>query len=336
MTSLRAFFGVRENTPGLGGALTRACGVTLHWNRPGGPHPASPDPGNGAYGDLQSLAAEVLARPDVLSRAIGGGRVRPLRRRPGRDPAGGYHVQRSGWSQADERFLVFECGRDHPLRARLTAPGLDVLRGRAIGTCEGMVHARDVAFVDDAYWIIDDRLQGTRPYQYDLRFQLAPAAWERVSIERRAGDVVVHAPGLALVIVAPEGTVRLEPGWVALPSGRTVPAPAVSIRAAVAREATFTTIVTPLALATMPTAVDRRAEGDAVRVVVYGTGADGQACDQVGWGGAPVRLGEDVVCAPAAWLRTRPDGAALAFGAVAPAAGRAPHGGATGGFVARS
>src|SRR5205085_6044529 len=78
--------------------------------------------------------------------------------------------------------------------ARTTRTGIDVLRGEVRSPVYDAVHARTIVFVDDAYWIVEDRLTGRAVHRYDLRFHLAsPDA--RVD---GAGRVV--APGLVLVV----------------------------------------------------------------------------------------------------------------------------------------
>jgi hypothetical protein len=129
---------------------------------------------------------------------------------------------------------------------RLSAPGLDLLRGVAVSPCYEAVHTRRIAFVGDEYWLVEDRLEGDRPHRYDLRFHLAPDAWEETEIEAGPDAAVVRAPGLALVVEGVQKP-RLETGWYAPEYGVKLPAPVVSVAVEGVRSASFLTLVAPLA-----------------------------------------------------------------------------------------
>jgi hypothetical protein len=120
---VRSFVGVRENAARFGIALparfderlARALDVALHCRRPDGLIPALSDADTGSYAELLELAARQLERPDYLYAATAGARGGPPAARNESYPAGGYHVQRSGWGDGgtryeDERFLIFDCG----------------------------------------------------------------------------------------------------------------------------------------------------------------------------------------------------------------------------------
>jgi hypothetical protein len=147
------------------------------------------------------------------------------------------------------------------LLERHTAPGLDVVRGEATSTCYDAVHSRRVAFVSDEYWIIEDHLEGTQPHRYDLRFHLAPEAWERVTVERRDDGYAVVAPGVALLVCG-DAEPAIEPGWVAPAYGVREPAPVVSIVREGEAAATFTTVVLPLRAGASAPAARLRAAND--------------------------------------------------------------------------
>jgi Heparinase II/III-like protein/Heparinase II/III N-terminus len=191
------------------------------------------------------------------------------------------------------------------LVARHGAPGLDVMLGEATSTVYEAVHTRRVAFVGEEYWVVEDRLAGDAPHRYDLRFHLAPDAWERVELSRRGDAHVVRAPGLALAIHGP-GTPRVEPGWVSPSYGVKHPAPVISVVADGAPDATFTTVVLPLADgAEVPETSVRH--GDAMTVEVQTR--DGS--DSVCWSdsGATLDLGPLKTGATAGFVRRSPDGA---------------------------
>jgi hypothetical protein len=123
LIALRSFVGARENArrfgltfpPAYDEQLALACDFGMHCHRPDGTIPALSDSDSGRYGDVLELAADLLGREDLRYAATGGAEGLPPRRRQVSFPAGGYHVQRSGWGDrgrafADERFLVFDCG----------------------------------------------------------------------------------------------------------------------------------------------------------------------------------------------------------------------------------
>jgi len=190
---------------------------------------------------------------------------------------------------------------------RRSAPGIDVVRGEARSTCYEAVHTRRVAFVADEYWVIEDRLAGREPHRYDLRFHLAPDACERVDVSERDGAHVVRAPGLALVI-AGGGAPAIEPGWIAPDYGVKHRAPVISVVAGGAPDATFTTLLVPLA------------DGAEVpRLVVHPAGEEGETTveievagvrDTVRWSepGRPIELGPLRCRASVGWMRSDADG----------------------------
>ena len=123
---------------------------------------------------------------------------------------------------------------------RTSSPGLDVLAGEARSPAYEAVHRRRISFVDERYWVIEDRLSGEREHRYDLRFHLPPSALGRTRID----GPVVELPG-ALLTLSGFDELVVEPGWVSSLYGVREPAPVVS---ACARgiDAKFTTAVVPL------------------------------------------------------------------------------------------
>jgi len=110
-------------------------------------------------------------------------------------------------------------------------PRLDLVRGRVESPAYDVVHERTICFVDGRYWLVEDRLRADGEHEYDLRFHLAPDAEGAVGIVSRSRDVVVTAPGLALVL-PPASVPSVEPGWVAEVYGVRLPAPVVSVPSA--------------------------------------------------------------------------------------------------------
>jgi hypothetical protein len=179
----------------------------------------------------------------------------------------------------------------------MSATGLDVLHGEVTSPCYDAVHARRVVFVGDEYWLVEDRLRAATPHRYDLRFHLAPDAWNETEIARAGGTSVVRAPGLALVFSGPVVPV-LEDGWYAPEYGRKLRAPVVSLAVDGVRNAEFLTLVAPLGAAQpAPTLSIRPAAGHVVVEV-----ATDEHRDVVRWN-----------CWNAWWRRTAPDGEPLSF-----------------------
>jgi hypothetical protein len=194
------------------------------------------------------------------------------------------------------------------LLERMTAPGLDVLHGEAGSTCYEARHARRITFVADEYWIVEDRLRGRRPHRYDLRFHLAPEAWERVRVERRPGGFAVRAPGVALVF-AGDREPSVEHGWVAPEYGVKRDAPVISVVADGVADATFVTLMVPLADDAPAPAFEVR-DGEAPVVAVVGAvGADGACRDVLTWTAAPQPLQAGLLRSHArtSWERRRND-----------------------------
>ncbi len=128
------------------------------------------------------------------------------------------------------------------LLRRHTHDRVDVLVAQAVSPQYDAIHTRRVVFVSGDYWLIEDRLEAATPHRFDLRFHLTPEAQGRTWID----GTTVLAPGLALVFGDPRRP-SLEDGWVAPRYGRKERAPVVSVVADGSRDATFLTLVAPLA-----------------------------------------------------------------------------------------
>jgi hypothetical protein len=142
-----------------------------------------------------------------------------------------YARSRSALPSAEARF-----------GGRETRDGLDILCGEVRSPVYEAIHRRRVIFVDGAYWIIEDRLTGTRRHRYDLRFHLAPA--------RLDGAVT-------LTITGARG-IATEDGWISPRYGHREAAPVISA-VATGETAHFVTLLAP----------DERTltrDGDTVRV----------------------------------------------------------------------
>ena len=187
------------------------------------------------------------------------------------------------------------------LVARHGAPCLDLVEGEATSTCYDALHRRRVAFVADDYWVVEDRLAAPTPHRYDLRFHLAPEANGHVEVTAREDGFVVRAPGMALV-VAGGVEPRVEAGWIAPDYGIRHEAPVVSIVADGACDATFTTLVVPLADGEEPPVLRVAANGDAATLEIAAPGVTDTIC----WSdeGTPLDLGP-LKCRAAAGLIRR-------------------------------
>ena len=200
---------------------------------------------------------------------------------------------------------------------RLSAPGFDVLCGEVKSPSYDVVHTREILFVADEYWLVVDRLQGEQPHRYELRFHLAPEAWERTSVTKSAESVVVHAPGGALVFPA-NVTVEIEPGWIASTYGEKQNAPVVCIVQEEKTTAEFFTLIAPVAAQdTVPTFHLPVCSPESARytVEVEGVGPGQHHRDRIAWSPtvAPLTLGSLRCRARAAWVREAADGNGVGF-----------------------
>jgi hypothetical protein len=184
---------------------------------------------------------------------------------------------------------------------RMGATGLDVLHGEATSPCYDAVHARRVVFVGDEYWLVEDRLRAAAPHRYDLRFHLAPEAWNETEIAHDGRQAVVRAPGLAMVFPQASAPV-LEEGWYAPQYGRKLPAPVVTLAVEDARDAAFLTLVAPVEVGQPAPDLTVRYATEPVVVEV----ATPERRDIVAWNRRH-----------AWWRRTSPDGEPWSFRACA-------------------
>ena len=140
-----------------------------------------------------------------------------------------------------------------------------------------MVHTRRIFYVADEYWIIWDSLVGERPHHFDLRFHLAPEAWERVNI---VGNTVC-APEFALVF-SRGSRLQIEPGWFAPLYGVKQNAPVVSAIIEGKNSAEFVTVVMPSHSHQVPelkVLPGKNAVSQTFAVEVSGAGQDGAFTD---------------------------------------------------------
>jgi hypothetical protein len=188
---------------------------------------------------------------------------------------------------------------------RWSAPGFDFLYGTAQSLCYEVVHTRRIFYIADEYWIICDSLAGERPHRFDLRFHLAPEAWERVHI---VGNTVC-TPDLALIF-SRGSSLRIEPGWFAPLYGVKQKAPVVSAVVEGKSCADFVTAV-------MPSELSRRGpelkvlripgnESPGIALEIRGAGRDCAFTDYVSW--SPSIADYDVSSfqchASAVWVRS--------------------------------
>jgi hypothetical protein len=163
------------------------------------------------------------------------------------------------------------------LLARTTRPGLDVLVARAESPSYEAVHTRTVVLVDDDYWLVHDRLRGTRPHRYAARWQLAPPSWQRTVLAGCDDQTTVRAPGVVLAVPRGAGRAVLEPGWVSPVYGVRHRATAAVVVAEGRADADLFTAILPADRgAGLAVRVAATCTGDTVRAWVQrpGTGID--------------------------------------------------------------
>jgi hypothetical protein len=165
---------------------------------------------------------------------------------------------------------------------RWSAPGFDFLCGTVESPCYEVVHTRRIFFVADEYWIICDSLAGEQTHRFDLRFHLAPEAWERVHII----DNTACTPDLALVF-NPGSRLQIEPGWLAPLYGVKQNAPVVSASIEGKSSAEFVAVVMPSAPSRpapkLKVIHSPSAASPQVAIEVSGIGQDGAFTDYVAW-----------------------------------------------------
>jgi hypothetical protein len=175
---------------------------------------------------------------------------------------------------------------------RSSVAGFDVLQGRALSPCYDASHTRRIFFVADEYWIVDDELESAHPHRYDLRWHLAPEAWDRTYLTPTDGGTLVRGPGVALFI-AGDAEVRLERGWVSPRYGVKHAAPVINARAR-GKKARFVTLVFPLRHSRSAPLVRVRSsevpEWGPLIVEVEGAGREEGTRDIVAWAGRQARL----------------------------------------------
>jgi len=191
------------------------------------------------------------------------------------------------------------------LLERWSAPGFDFLCGTALSHCYEVIHTRRIFYIADEYWVICDSLAGERPHRFDLRFHLAPEAWDRVHI---VGNTVC-APDLTLVF-SRGSNLQIEPGWFAPLYGVKQNAPVISAAIEGKSNAEFVTVV-------MPSEPSRLApelkvlrlpgnESSGVALEIHGAGRDCIFTDYVSWGPsiADHEVSSFQCRASAVWLRS--------------------------------
>lgn len=184
---------------------------------------------------------------------------------------------------------------------RLSAPGLDILHGEARSVSHEAIHRRQLTFVANEYWLILDDLAGDQPHRYDLRFHLDAGAWGRARVERTPDAWVVHAPGLALVVLC-EHEPTIEDGLVSPEYGIPLDAPVVSVARDGAASASFATLLIPLPEGCGLPSIRFERSTDGWRLLVKRDGVS----DHVVWhsGVTDLRLGPLGSRGRAGWLRT--------------------------------
>jgi hypothetical protein len=129
------------------------------------------------------------------------------------------------------------------LLGRWSAPGVDVLSGEVVSPSYDALHRRTLAFVDDDFWVVHDRLRGGSPHTYAARWHLSPEAQGRTIVTRNDQQTTVSAPGLTVIVPSWCGEVTIEDGWVSPTYGVKLPAPVVVITAGETVDADLVTVI---------------------------------------------------------------------------------------------
>jgi hypothetical protein len=170
------------------------------------------------------------------------------------------------------------------LLGRRSADGVDLLVADVTSVAYDARHTRQVAFVADEYWVVVDTL--TAPsgssHEYAQRFHLPASAMHAATVQPRADDVLVTAPGVALLYPAGSAP-TLEPGWVSTTYGVKEHAPVVTVTSHSVPRARFVTVLWPLPDdGPPPPRLHVADHGDGVvRVRMSGVGPAGTATDEV-------------------------------------------------------
>lgn len=122
-------------------------------------------------------------------------------------------------------------------------------------------------------------LVGEKPHRFDLRFHLAPDAWEKVDV---AGNTV-RAPGVTLVF-SQESRLQIEPGWFAPLYGVKQNAPVVRAVIEGTSSAEFVTVIMPSdPVRQVPELKIFANSASALAIEISGTGPEGSSTDYVAW-----------------------------------------------------
>ena len=169
------------------------------------------------------------------------------------------------------------------LLGRWSVPGLDVMSGEVVSPSYDARHRRTLAFVDDDFWVVHDRLRGESAHTYAARWHLCPQAHGRTKVLRADRQTTVSAPGLTLIIPTGCGEVTIEQGWVSPAYGVKLPAPVVVLTAADVVDADLVTVVL---VGSAPAEVTAHCSAEQA-VVLVDRPAIGR--DRVQWGPTPQR-----------------------------------------------
>jgi Heparinase II/III-like protein/Heparinase II/III N-terminus len=163
------------------------------------------------------------------------------------------------------------------LLGRWSTPGLDVLAGEVVSPSHDARHCRTLAFVDDDFWVVHDRLHGGSAHTYVARWHLSPEAHGRTSVVRDDRQTMVSAPGLAIIVPRWCGEVTIVDGWVSPTYGVKLRAPVVVLTAADVVDADLVAVIL---VGSAPADVTAQAtpEGAVILVDRPGIGRDQVVC----------------------------------------------------------
>ncbi|HST79624.1 MAG TPA: heparinase II/III family protein, partial [Verrucomicrobiae bacterium] len=144
-----------------------------------------------------------------------------------------------------------------------------------------VVHTRRILYIGDEYWIISDSLAGERPHHFDLRFHLAPEAWQKVQVS----GSTAHAPDLMLLFS--EGSrLEVQSGWFAPLYGVKENASVLSAVVESKNSAEFVTVIMPWASGRQVPelkVLSPNTASQGLAIQITGVGPDENSTDYVAW-----------------------------------------------------
>lgn len=194
------------------------------------------------------------------------------------------------------------------LEGRATCDLVDLVVATVTSPSYNAVHTRRLAFCAAEYWVVHDVLRAPSSHRYELRWHLAPEAFDSVRVETR-GRLRTVVTAHARFAIAGADEVVIDEGWVSEEYGVKRPAPVITARVT-ARDADLVTVVLP---GTGGRVMHADADDAGCVVGVADVAGVGDRLDVLMWPTAPALLDAGGVSARAAasWHRQDGDGTRL-------------------------